>query len=204
MKLCETNFLALHCSGVILCDLGRFEEALERLEAAIKVIPDNPDTLLNIAICKFRMNDYVSSLQYTEKSLAIRNKFPASMMIKGACLAKLGKEAECLACFNANAKDNENNYQYYTYWGVSLQTFGRYAEAKEKFLQAFELNRDDEYTLFNLAENYIKEGNSTPALQLFQKIVKNNSKNSAAFEKIGDILYQKIITKRRLKLIPME
>ena len=58
-------------------------------------------------------------------------------------------------------------------------------------MQAFELNRDDEYNLFYLAENYIKEGSSTPALQLYMKIVEKNNNNAIAHEKIGDILYRK-------------
>ena len=190
LKTDENNFFALHCSGVILCDMGKFEEALEKLIKAEKIEPQNPDTLLNIAICKLRLDDYKEALSYVEKALEIKKKSSEIMMIKGACLAKAGKEAECLACFSANEPSNSTNFQYYTYWGMSLQIFGRYAEAKEKFLQAFELNREDEFTLFYLAENYVKEGNSTPALHLFQKITEINSKNSAAFEKIGDILYR--------------
>ena len=125
------------------------------------------------------------------KALELKPDYTDCMMIKGVALAKIGKEAECISCFSANEKGQETNSYYYTYWGISLQVFGRYAEAKEKFLQAFELNRDDEYNLFYLAENYIKEGNSTPALQLYMKIVEKNNNNAIAHEKIGDILYRK-------------
>ncbi|MGN0013803.1 MAG: tetratricopeptide repeat protein [Candidatus Gastranaerophilaceae bacterium] len=189
LKINKNHFMALHCSGVILSSLGRYEEACERLLAAENVVHDNTETLFNIAVCKFQLNEYETSLKYIEKALTIRNHFPEAMVVKGACLAKLEREDECLNCFNTSKNGNENNFQYYAYWGMALQHFGHYSEAKEKFLQAFELNREDEFVLFNLGENYLQEGNSLPALNLFQKIVANNKQNSNAFEKIGNILY---------------
>lgn len=191
LKVNKDDFFALHCSGVILSNLGRYNDALEMLKAALKVQPENPDTLLYIAICLYYTNLYDEAFENIEKSLSIRKNYHDGMMIKGVCLAKLGKEAECISCFAANEKENESNYLYYTYWGIALQTFERYAEAKEKFLQAFELNRDDEFTIFSLAENYVKEGNLTPALNLFEKLTYNNNKNAKAFERLGDVYYQK-------------
>lgn len=191
LKISSTNFDALHCSGVLLCELGKYEEALEQLLAADAVTPNCAETLLYLSICKYYLEDYEKSYEYVNKSLEIKSDSPDAKMIQGACLAKLGKEAECLSCFSANAKESEGHPRYFTFWAIALQTFGRYAEAKEKFLQAFELNRDDEYNLYFFAENYLKEGNSTPALQLFQKIVEINPRNAAAYEKIGNIMYQK-------------
>ena len=177
--------------GLILCDLGKFDEAEESLEAALKVDNKNHITYYYLAVCKFRLDKPQESLDMINKALELKPDYADCMMIKGVALAKIGKEAECISCFSANEKGQETNSYYYTYWGISLQVFGRYAEAKEKFLQAFELNRDDEYNLFYLAENYIKEGNSTPALQLYMKIVEKNNNNAIAHEKIGDILYRK-------------
>lgn len=191
LKINPCDYLALHCSGVLLCNLGRYEEALEKLNEALKLQPENPDTLLYMAVCKYKTDLAEEALKYIEKSLSIKMNYIDGIMIKGVCLAKTGKEAECLSCFSANEKANETNYRYYTYWGISLQTFERYAEAKEKFLQAFELNRDDEFTIYHLGENYIKEGNLTAALQLFLKITDSNPKNADAYEKIGDINYQR-------------
>lgn len=190
LKIDNTDFTALNFSGMILCDLGKFDEALERLNEALKINPENPDTLLYIAISKYRLNEYREALDLVQKSLQIRPNYPDAIMIKGVCLAKTGKEAECLACFSANAKGNETNCQYYTFWGIALQSFERLAEAKEKFLQAFEIDRENELTLFYLAENYMMEGTLTPALQLFNKIVEKNVNNADAYEKIGDILYK--------------
>ncbi|MDO5304462.1 MAG: tetratricopeptide repeat protein, partial [bacterium] len=191
LKIQENNFEALHYMGLIYCELGKFEDAEETLEKALKVESGNPVTYFYLAVCKFRLEKPQECLELVEKALELRPNYSDCMMIKGVALAKIGKEAECISCFSANEKGQETNAQYYTYWGISLQVFGRYAEAKEKFLQAFELNREDEYNLFYLAENYIKEGNSTPALQLYIKIVEKNNNNAVAHEKIGDILYRK-------------
>ena len=191
LKIQPNDFEALHYMGLILCDLGKFDEAEESFEAALKVDNKNHITYYYLAVCKFRLDKPQESLDMINKALELKPDYTDCMMIKGVALAKIGKEAECISCFSANEKGQETNSYYYTYWGISLQVFGRYAEAKEKFLQAFELNRDDEYNLFYLAENYIKEGNSTPALQLYMKIVEKNNNNAIAHEKIGDILYRK-------------
>lgn len=191
LKINETDFNALHYMGLILCDLRKYDEALEKLKQAENVNPENPDTLLYIAVCEYNLNNYETALNYVEHSLKNRPQYPDSIMIKGVCLAKMGKEAECLMCFSANAKGQEANYNFYTYWGIALQIFERYAEAKEKFLQSFELNRENETNLFYFAENYMKENNITPALQLYQKIVDINGNNGEAYEKMGHILYKK-------------
>ncbi len=191
LKIQPNDFDALHYTGLILCDLEHFEEAEESLEKALVTYNANPVTYLYLAICKYRLDKPHEAMSLIEKALEIKPDYSDCMMIKGVSLAKIGKEAECISCFSANEKGQETNPRYYTYWGIALQSFGRYAEAKEKFLQAFELNRDDEYNLFYLAENYIKEGNSTPALQLYTKIVEKNNNNAVAHEKIGDILYRK-------------
>ena len=188
LKIDEANFTALHYTGLVLCDLGKFDEALEKINLALNVQPNNPDTLLYASLCNFRLEKYQEALDFVEKSLSIRPNFPDSIMLKGVCLAKTGKEAESLTYFSANAKGQEANYQYYTYWAIALQSFERYPEAKEKFMHSFELNRDNEFNLFYLAENYLKEGNPTPALQLFNKIVEINPNNGEAYEKIGHIL----------------
>lgn len=191
LKINPTDFEALHYMGIILCDLERFDEAEEALEAALKIESKNSVTLFYLAVAKIRLDKPQECLDLIEKALKLKPDYSECMMIKGVALAKVGKEAECISCFSANEKGKENCAQYYTYWGISLQSFGRYEEAKEKFLQAFEINPDDEYNLFYLAENYIKEGNSTPALQLYTKIVEKNNNNAVAHEKIGDILYRK-------------
>ncbi|MCR5261442.1 MAG: tetratricopeptide repeat protein [Candidatus Gastranaerophilales bacterium] len=190
LKIDHQDFLALHYTGLILCDLGKFDEALENLEQANAIKPDNPITLLYMGLCKYRLDRAAEALEDVERSISLKPNFSDSIMVKGVCLAKLGKEAECLMCFSAHAKGNETNAQFYTYWGIALQTFERYAEAKEKFLQSFELDRDNELNLFYFAENYMKDGNLTPALQLYQKIVDINGNNGEAYEKIGDILYK--------------
>ncbi|MBQ2644085.1 DUF3808 domain-containing protein [bacterium] len=199
LKLNSKDFLALHYSGLINCDLAKYEEALTTLEEAYKINQNNPDTLLYLSLCKFKLEKYDEAFLYIEKSLNIRPNYPDSIMIKGIILAKKGKEAECLSCFSANAKGNENNFQYYTYWGMALQIFERYAEAKEKFLQSFELNRENELTLYYLAENYEKEGNLTPALHLYTKITEINNNNGVAHEKIGNILFKNTDYKGAIK-----
>ena len=190
LKINEQDFIALHYTGLILCDLQKFDEAIEKLELADRVKPNNPVTLLYIGLCKYRLGMAKEALDYVEQSLSLNPNSSDGIMVKGVCLAKLGKEAECLMCFSAHARGNENNAQFYTYWGIALQTFERYAEAKEKFLQSFELDRDNELNLFYFAENYMKDGNLTAALQLYQKITDINGNNGEAYEKIGDILYK--------------
>jgi len=123
--------------------------------------------------------------------LKIRSNFPDAQICKGICLSELGKEAECIACFNDGLNKGFASSNYYTNWGIALQNFGRYAEAKEKFLMAFEKDRENPLILFHLGINYLKEGNSTPALQLFEKITNIDSKNAAAWEKMGEIKYSR-------------
>lgn len=191
LKIDPNDFEALHYMGIVLCDLGHFEDAVETLEKAIKVENKNPVTYFYLSLASIRLDKSKEALALVEKALELKPDYADCMMIKGVALAKTGKEAECISCFSANEKGQENNPHYYTYWGISLQVFGRYAEAKERFLHSFELDRDNEYNLFYLAENYIKEGNSTPALQLYMKIVEKNNNNAVAHEKIGDILYRR-------------
>lgn len=191
LKLDDMNFFALHCSGVLLCNLEKYDEAEINLKKALDIEPENPDTLAYMAICLQKLGRINEAYDIISKCLSIRNNFMDAQICKGMCLAELGKEAECIACFNDGFNKGFMNAVYYTYWGIALQKFARYPEAKEKFLSAFERDRDNTLMLFHLGLNYLKEGNSTPALQIFEKLVDIDSKNAAAWEKIGEIKFVK-------------
>lgn len=189
----------LYSSIILVTNKNDIDTALERLEKANQTEKNNADILLYLGICKYKKEKYQEALETILKSLELNPNSNDGIITKGVCLARVGKEAESLACFSANENGNENNAYFYLCWGLALQIFERYAEAKQKFLLSFELDRDNESTLTYLADNYIKEGNITPAYQLLQKIVYKNPKNASAYEKLGNLAYQKTEFKQAIE-----
>src|SRR5262249_7949893 len=55
--------------GVVLSDLGQFEEALEYLREAVRIDPTSPDTLQNLGMTLGRMGRWPEALDYYERAL---------------------------------------------------------------------------------------------------------------------------------------
>jgi hypothetical protein len=62
--------------GVALSDLGRFEEAMGCLQAALRVRPDSPDAIQNVGMTLGRQGRWREAIDYYEQALRLRPDFP--------------------------------------------------------------------------------------------------------------------------------
>ncbi|MGQ9802030.1 MAG: sulfatase-like hydrolase/transferase [Candidatus Saccharicenans sp.] len=128
--------------GAALINLGRYEEALEKLDKALSIDPDFPAALSNQGFALLMIARLKSDRQLLEKSM---DRFK-----------------EALA-------RNRNYAQAYNGLGAAYKSAGNTEAAIQCWLQALQLAPDLSQVLYNLGFAYLEKGEKARALEYLLK-----------------------------------
>ena len=67
----EGDFLAHFNLGYVLVELGRFEEALHAFEQCLRLAPDDPATLYELAFIRYSRGDYLAAVEHLQLPLRL-------------------------------------------------------------------------------------------------------------------------------------
>ncbi len=82
------NFTALMNLGIALSDLGTFDEASVRLEAALQLLPDSPEALQNVGMNLSRQGRWGKAITYYEQAAQASARQPRGAPKSGLRLAR--------------------------------------------------------------------------------------------------------------------
>ncbi|WP_413314461.1 MULTISPECIES: CmcI family methyltransferase [unclassified Prochlorococcus] len=105
-------------------------------------------------------------------------------------LSAAGRHQECLqACQNALQANPEETYAY-KYAGKSLFALGQLEKAHQGLLKAHQLDSSDPETVKDIANIYLRSGNSNDALQWYEKALELNNNYAPAINNIASLKRQ--------------
>lgn len=93
-----TFWPALYFAGVAMHRLGESDSALDMLDAARRLSPDQPEVLHRMALLFAERGNGKRALELVEEAIEVRADAPALLATKAKVLADLGRRDEAKAC----------------------------------------------------------------------------------------------------------
>jgi len=123
------DFTARHLLGVARAQSGRMDQALADIEAALTIIPRDPEALLNRANVLKVLNRPQEALAGYEEALNVRPSWPQAENNRGTVLQALGRHDEALAAYDRALALEPDHVEALNNRGNVLQDLKRPAEA---------------------------------------------------------------------------
>ena len=146
--------------GLVLAELGRYSEALTRLE---KISQEYPDINIHRGDVYASMGQYDRAIEFCGKELAVNPDNPFAHELMGVSCAESGDCRKALECFD-RAIGIRPNYRFYYNKGVALGNLGRYYDAIVSYREALAANPHDLETRTNLASAISDSGRPEEAI----------------------------------------
>jgi len=121
---------------------GEHQLALEAYDLALRIKPDDVDTLVNKGSTCIDIKKYILALEVLERAIQLRPDIPEAWSNKGVALNNLNLNQESINAYNEAIKLNPNYYEAWSNKGVALKNLKRFIEASEACDKALDLQPD--------------------------------------------------------------
>jgi len=162
--------------GVLLIDLGRYDQGIEVLKQGLALVDFDPMTWNYLGIAHWRKGEEDKALEYYEKSLALDDTFAMTYYSLGVFhfsvfsrTKKRDDYEKSLENFETAIRHDPNLFAAYKALGIGYKLGGRIDEAISVLEKASELNPVDHSVVLHLGEAYLRAGNKAKALLNFEK-----------------------------------
>lgn len=177
--------------GVFLYTLSRFEEAYVQFLAAQKLVPNDTQNILNLALCCLNLgkNDEVASLIHQLKSLKADDQVIESLTTQlNQNMMTLTEKVEWL---QAHLKNNPNDYDNWLILGDLASETEKYTISIQAFKQALNLKPQAIVPRHNLGLAYRLQGDPERALQEYDVLIRRGKLSFQLFHNMGNALSDK-------------
>lgn len=130
--------------------LGRLEEALDSLDRAVAVQPEDPDAWCARGRVLLEMRAFEDALDCYDRAVALRPDDPRPHDFRGRALRDLGRYEEALAAAEQSVRLQPDDAGGLNSLGNTLRALGRLEEAAEAYRHAIEAEPNPGPMRFNL------------------------------------------------------
>ncbi|QWF69555.1 tetratricopeptide repeat protein [Methylomonas paludis] len=163
------HFDALHLSGVLAAQTGRFEQAAVLIAQALAVNPHHAVACFNLANALLELHRDTEALRYYQQALALQADFSAADWKQGVVLHKLERYSEALACYERVIARQPSHAEAFNNRGLVLNALQQPAAAQCSFEQAIALQPDQPGAYYNLGMLLDELGHYEAALSRFDQ-----------------------------------
>ncbi len=176
VKINRYNFMALLLAAIMEVRTGKYNEAETKLSFLANVNPNETNNY-EYANLKYLKEDYDNAIHYAQKALEFNSNMLPAYLLLGKLYVIKGNKKQSLKMYN-DADDKELHTQHLFFdWGVTLQIYEEFEEAKEKFTKALELSDGDSETKAGLALTLAGLNQTEEANNLIKEISDLNEDN---------------------------
>lgn len=190
LNLDKKNSKAFHVLGNIYFELNDFPRALECLENAVGLSPNNPDYRISFANALNEAGfEYEAGIQY-HLSCEVAPNYPKSFSTYSLYLQnnhRYDEAQECISRLAELAKLSSNNLDIYDQLGHNYLNMGNTDAAIDQFCKALKFSPERLPSLIGLEQSYQESGQLELATAACETIIKINPN-----EPIGYLLKSKI------------
>jgi len=155
---------------------GKYEQALDSLNWAIEIEPDDPSTFNNRGLTYRLLKKYDESLTDLNHSLELGPDDPNTLLNRGNTYGDLREYDKSLADLNHSLELRPDDPDTLVARGVTYSKLKRYDEALTDFNRSLEIKPNDPGTLYNLACVFSLRGKIDDALTYLKKAIKADEK----------------------------
>ncbi len=178
--------------GRIHLENGRYEQALEPLENARKLKPDDPDTISSLGIALSRSGKSADAITYLTRITALKRYIKEDFYYLGEAYANDQQWLKAAAAFKEGADLRGTDPNGYFYYATMLFNAGKLNEAFDGYAKA----RNIDYSVRNtgifryLAEIYRLRGMPDKALGHYQSLLQRESDDVEALFQAGYLSFK--------------
>jgi Tfp pilus assembly protein PilF len=147
-------------------------EALELLQEAAKLSPEDEDVHYNLGIALSRLNRNDEAVKEYQEALRIFPDYAEVHNNLGNLYVRMGKREEAVQQFEQAVKINPEYASAWNNFGSLLQQLGRTNDALENFRKASQLDTNYWQARFNLATSYVQRRQIPEARTEFQTVLR--------------------------------
>ena len=193
IQLDETNPWGYgHLADVYLMR-GKPKEAIEALEKALKLRPDDYELNYWMAPVHFDSPGFGRAREYLERSLALKPNYPEPHRFLGKMFHALGKPDQAETHYRKAVELGPDFAHLHRALGSFYLQRGRFDEAREQWQTTIRLKPDMWVYKYLLGFTELLAGNTSTALRLLENCVKNEPEPEYylglgfAYEKVGEM-----------------
>lgn len=142
-KINKYNFMAILLAAIMEVRLEQYDDAEAKLNFLANVSPNESNTY-EYANLKYIRGDYKSAVHYAKKALDFNANMLPVYLLLGRIYTVRREKAEALTAYEEAFKRDLITPNLFYEWGISLQKFEEFEQAKEKFEKVLELAPDEE------------------------------------------------------------
>jgi protein O-mannosyl-transferase len=157
------SWLAQSNLGRYLMRQGRFQEAMDHYREALRISPNDVDSLVSVGNALFGQGHEDEAADYYRRALQSNPNNPEAHVNLAVILAHRGQVEEAMEHDRKAIENNPNHITAHVNLAVALATRGRYEEAIEHYQQALAVNPSQPLTHINLAIALAALGRTTEA-----------------------------------------
>lgn len=120
-------------AGIAHFEAGRLDDAAERFEASLALMPGRASTLLNLGVTRLRQGRAARALPLLQQLLQLEPDDASAQLQCGICLGTLQRHADAVALFDRVLAQHADEPEALYWRGASLLQIGRSAEALASF-----------------------------------------------------------------------
>jgi tetratricopeptide (TPR) repeat protein len=131
-----------YTKGTALANLGKYDQAIECFDKAIKINPNEPKIWYTKGTALANLGKYDQAIECFDKG-SIEPNNQNIHIDKGTALHYLGKYEQSIECFDKAIKINPNESDAWFGKGISLHYLGKYEQSIECFDKAIKINPNE-------------------------------------------------------------
>lgn len=166
------HFQALYLLGMLELHRKNHKEALELIDAALKINPTHIDALFDRATILEDTERYTEALRAYDLVLALKSDFTEALYRRGNVLRAMKRHMEALDCYKRVLAVKPDHAQAWLKQGNSLNDLGRLREALTCYEKAVEAAPEYPEALFNLANTLKEFDRLDEAMATYDKVLK--------------------------------
>ncbi|MFM7816675.1 MAG: tetratricopeptide repeat protein, partial [Verrucomicrobiota bacterium] len=179
-RLIPHHYLPPYQSGRLLARLKRFDDASERLGAALRIRPDLDEAHLDLGQILAAQKKWAEALGEYAVFQNRRPDDPRVQVRKADVLAAQGRRPEAIQCLRDAIALRPTYWEPRYLLGVELGLDGKFAEAEPEFREVVRLNPEHTLARFNWAVALAKQARYAEAIREFEEVLRRNPGNSQA------------------------
>lgn len=176
------------CLGNVLNGTGKYQQAVEEFQRALKTEPGSEDALGGLAEAYTKLGNLAGAEQAYKEAIALRPNYWALYNWLGAFYFKQNCYADASQAFLRATQLSPDGYLGYVNLGAAYVSLGRYDEAIQALQHAISLRPSaDAYN--NLGYAYTLMGRYPEAIAALQQGLKVDGSDWMNWGNLGDALY---------------